>query len=120
MKIRASVLTQVLAVLTVAALIGTGIALGQSNRGDTSATLLDSALEPGVAVATGMTALPEATPTTLPTLTPTEENVPVTVAGSRKTGSSPTTTLRVVPTDYADSEDRRGQERRGRRASARI
>ncbi len=42
MRIKASVLTPVLAMVTIMALIGTGIALGQSGHGDASATLLDS------------------------------------------------------------------------------
>lgn len=42
MRIRASVLTPILAMLTVVALVVTGIVLGQARGGDASATLLDS------------------------------------------------------------------------------
>ena len=43
MRIRASVVTPALAVMTVVALIGTGIALGQSRQGEADATLVDAA-----------------------------------------------------------------------------
>jgi hypothetical protein len=52
-RIRATILTPVLAVFTVVALIGTGIAINQTHHEDVSATALDSV--PVLATATSTT-----------------------------------------------------------------
>lgn len=60
MRIRASVLTPILAMLTVVALVATGIALGQTRRGDASATLLDSTPSSAAAAGTDAAAVADA------------------------------------------------------------
>jgi hypothetical protein len=103
MRIRASVMTQILAVLTVAALVGTGVVLGQSRRGEASATLLDSVPALTVAAATN----------TAPVTQPAAQNLPVvesapsgaTPAPSRpRTTTPPTTVPAKPPSTTVDTE----------------
>ncbi len=113
MRIKASVLTPILAMLTVVALVGTGIVLGQVHRGDASVTLLDSTLNSVVAAATDPATVVE-TETTEAETTETETTVtsegllqplidqsaalgqaapagPVLVTGSQRPAASPAT-----------------------------
>jgi hypothetical protein len=62
MRIRASVLTPILAIMTVAALISTGIVLGQEDRGDADATLLGSTPDFPAPVGTETSLVAEADP----------------------------------------------------------
>jgi hypothetical protein len=109
MKIRASVLTPILAMLTVVALIATGIALGQSRSGDASATLLDStpslaaAAEPDTAAVadaglpnTGGASLEEPVAQSVEVVQSVSAG-PVIVAGGQRPATTPRTTPPTAP-----------------------
>ena len=116
MKIRASVLTPVLAMLTVAALIGTGIVLGQAHRGDADATLLDATPNFTTAAGTDATVVADTEPAADggdPTEQPTEQTAPETesasagpvVAGSGQGSSGSTATTTWPPTKDPSPKD---------------
>ena len=101
MRIRASVMTPILAMLTVVALIATGIALGQARGGDASATLIDSTPSFAAVAGTDATVVAEAGPpaTDGSLEQPIVQSVqvvqsapadPVIVAGGQKPATSPT------------------------------
>jgi len=126
MRIRASVLTPILAMLTVVAIVGMGIALGQSRGGDASATLLGST--PSFAAAaetdativadaglpqTGGGSLEQPVAETPPVVQPVEPEpvapasvvVAVRQRPAAPPATSPPTTHPVPPTDSAETED---------------
>lgn len=94
MSIRASVLTPALAVMTVVALVGTGIALGQARQGEADATLVDAGQNFAEAGHTDETAAPQ---TTLVVDEPTTETTETTPGGStHSTGSSAVTRVKAT------------------------
>jgi hypothetical protein len=97
MRIRASVLTPILAMLTVIAIVGVGIALGQSRRGEANATLLESMPVFAAAATTGAAAPAE--------IAPLEVIQPVAVQDDQPSGVSPTHVSRVSPSAPAVVEE---------------
>jgi hypothetical protein len=109
MRIRASVLTPILAMFTVMAIVATGVALGQMRQGDANATLLDSMQSFATTAGTEATVvaaveLPETGAESVePPITVSVElvqplpAVSATSAGSYATAATPATTRPTTP-----------------------